>query len=419
MRRSIVVAFLLAGVLTLRPDSAWSQTPCPLSGIVKMNFDGVVVSAASSVDAVAYLASYGVSFTPITPSTQALIYNVTGQAGIASSVPNVLFVTPPGTAPVSYTLGFCGPLRGISFTRGGINSPFVSAAWAVRALDANGVEVASVGEPDRTGDSLPRRFTLSGENIRTFRFDANNAAFDFNHPPFDDFALDAGVTDNQSGSHVFAQFVDGRFPDGTFYRSTLLVSSDNSSSTDCTATLGGLTIPGFGNGSTQSFSVAAGRSSIITTPGTQNLVSGYAKLICTAPVAAQVLYGSYSATGVLLGQSTVFSSPSATIAQLLADQRNGAHLGIAIANTATASTQFVIKAIDENNVEVGTGTVQLAGQAQTAKFLEELITVPSAFVGKVQISTNPSTVGTVFAIGLQFTGPVFTTIPPTVRTTTP
>jgi hypothetical protein len=259
MRRSIVVAFLLAGVLTLRPDSAWSQTPCPLSGIVKMNFDGVVVSAASSVDAVAYLASYGVSFTPITPSTQALIYNVTGQAGIASSVPNVLFVTPPGTAPVSYTLGFCGPLRGISFTRGGINSPFVSAAWAVRALDANGVEVASVGEPDRTGDSLPRRFTLSGENIRTFRFDANNAAFDFNHPPFDDFALDAGVTDNQSGSHVFAQFVDGRFPDGTFYRSTLLVSSDNSSSTDCTATLGGLTIPGFGNGSTQSFSVAAGR----------------------------------------------------------------------------------------------------------------------------------------------------------------
>jgi len=316
-------------------------------------------------------------------------------------------------------LGFCGPLRSISFTRGGINSPSVSAAWTAKALDANGVEVASVGEPDRTGDSLPRRFILTGENIRTFRFDANNATFDFSHPPFDDFALDAGVTDNQSVSHVFAQFVDGKFGDNTFYRSTLLVSSDNSISTDCTATLGGLTVPGFGNGSTQSFTVAAGRTSVMTTPGTQSLVSGYAKLICTAPVAAQVLYGSYSATGVLLGQATVFSSPSATIAQLLADQRNGAQLGIAIANTGTASTQFVIKAIDQNNVEVGTGTVQLAGQAQTAKFLNQLISVPSSFVGKVQISTNPSTVGTVFAIGVRFTGPVFTTIPPTVRTTTP
>src|SRR5688572_13007251 len=54
-----------------------------------------------------------------------------------------------------------------------------------------------------------------------------------------DVTIHAQVTDSSSPNHVFAQFADGMFSDGTFYRSTLVVSSDSSTSTSCTATLHG------------------------------------------------------------------------------------------------------------------------------------------------------------------------------------
>jgi hypothetical protein len=230
------------------------------------------------------------------------------------------------------------------------------------------------------------------------------------------FIVKGVITDNQSRNHIFAQFADGKFSDGAFYRSTFLVSSDNTTSINCTATLVGLTVPGFGNGSTYTFTVVRGGWSIITTPGTQSLRSGYATLDCNAPVAAQVLFSSFSPAGILLSEATIFSSPIATIAQLLADQRNGAQLGVAIANTRSASTEFIVMAIDQNDREIGRTTVQLPGQSHLARFLNELITVPSGFTGQVLISTTPSTVGNIYAIGLRFTGPVFTTIPVTLRT---
>jgi hypothetical protein len=307
-------------------------------------------------------------------------------------------------------------LRSISFTRGAVNSCCRYAAWRARALDANGVELAFVNEGTSTGNGTSRRFTLTGENIRSFVFDANNSNNEFNHPPFDDFVLDPGVTDTKSVSHVFPQIVDGALPDGAVYRSTFLVSSDNGTATDCTTTLYGLTIPGFGNGSTSTFSLPAGGWSIVSTPGTQPLKSGFAVLTCSGPVAAEVLYSAYSSTGALLAEATVFSSPNATLAQLLADHRNGAQLGIAIANTSDAAVEIVIKAIDDTGNQVGQGTVQLPAKGQVSKFLFEMLSLPPQFVGRVLISTNPSNVGNIYAIGLRLTGYVMTTIPVVLRT---
>jgi hypothetical protein len=42
--------------------------------------------------------------------------------------------------------------------------------------------------------------------------------------------LGAQVNDSSAPNHVFAQFADGRFSDGTYYRSTMMVSSDSLSS---------------------------------------------------------------------------------------------------------------------------------------------------------------------------------------------
>src|SRR5437763_1792054 len=92
--------------------------------------------------------------------------------------------------------------------------------------------------------------------------------------------VDAQVTDSSSTNHVFAQFADGRFSDGTFYRSTVLVSSDNLNSINCTSTLYGLTVSGFGDGSTRSFTLVAGGWNIYKTPGSQNFRGGYVTLNC-------------------------------------------------------------------------------------------------------------------------------------------
>ena len=46
----------------------------------------------------------------------------------------------------------------------------------------------------------------------------------------------AQVNDSSAANHVFAQFADGRFSDGTFYRSTIMASSDSLNAINCTAT---------------------------------------------------------------------------------------------------------------------------------------------------------------------------------------
>ena len=231
-----------------------------------------------------------------------------------------------------------------------------------------------------------------------------------------DGELAAQVTDSSSPNHVFAQFADGRFSDGTFYRSTVMVSSDNLSSINCTATLYGLTVAGFGDGSTRSFNLASGGWNIYRTPGSQNFRKGYVTLNCNAAVTAQVLYTFHSSSGIVLSEATVFSSPAASIAQLLTDQRNGAQLGIAIANNGSTTKEFVIVAIDAGGFEVGRTGVQIASRSQIARFLNELIGVPADYVGQVHISTDTTDTFDVYAIGLRFTGSAFTTTPVTLRT---
>jgi len=218
----------------------------------------------------------------------------------------------------------------------------------------------------------------------------------------------------QATSVVFAEFADGKFPDGSFYRSTLMVQSDSSSAIQCTAKLLGLTVPGFGDGSTLTFTLrGSGGYTIVSTAGTQKLSSGYATLNCDSAVSAQVLYSYFAPSGALLSEATVFPSAGATTAQLLADQRNGARLALAITNTSSIATDFQIVALDDNNSEVNRATVSVPAQSQVSQFLNEMMAMPANFVGRVVITTNPTIFGSVYTIGFRFTGQAFTTIPAT------
>jgi hypothetical protein len=221
-------------------------------------------------------------------------------------------------------------------------------------------------------------------------------------------AVPASATANTY--HVFPQIADGRFGDGNYFRTTLMIANPSSvTAADCTFRLYGLTIDGR---SSFTYSVGASGWQISQSSGVQNLKSGYATLECSANVEAEALYSLYSQNGTKISEAAVFSSPSASQVQILADHREGARLGLAIANDSDQSVNYSISVYEIDGRHVGTAPLTLAARSNRAAFLDELIRIPAGQYGPVIVSGLN---GNARIIGLRFTEAIFTTIPQTIR----
>ncbi|HYR85607.1 MAG TPA: hypothetical protein VE422_16075 [Terriglobia bacterium] len=217
-------------------------------------------------------------------------------------------------------------------------------------------------------------------------------------------SISGSVLPTASTQHVFPQFADGRFSDGSYYRTTgMYINSSSNANTDCVTQLRGVTSDGEGNFTA---SLSPGKFVVRATNGTQSFQAGYATMQCSSPVDAQELYSYYAANGTKLAEATVFSSPAARSVQILADSREGAQIGLAIANDSEQSNTYNILAGNAG------GTVTLGPRATIAKFLNEFVTLPANYVGPVIVSSDT---GTASIIGLRYTGTVFTTIPETIQ----
>src|SRR5437016_11214650 len=91
--------------------------------------------------------------------------------------------------------------------------------------------------------------------------------------------------------NLFPQFVDGRFPDGSSYRSTIMIQSGNTflRGITCTLTLRGMTTTlgsetNAPTGSAFSIDLPAGGYYTRQTRGTQAFQGGYASLLCNSGV---------------------------------------------------------------------------------------------------------------------------------------
>jgi hypothetical protein len=204
--------------------------------------------------------------------------------------------------------------------------------------------------------------------------------------------------------HVFPQFADGRLPDGTSYRSTLIVTNPGASTT-CTLQLFGMTTDGSGR-----FQLDVPGAYTFSTSGTQSFQGGYATLQCSSPVEAQVLYSYHAANGAKLSEATVFSSPSAISLRIVSDAREGGQLGLAIANDSNQTGSYTIRVYDANGNQIGAPVITLGPKQSRAAFLGQLTSIPNGHYGIVDIT---ATSGTASIIGLRYTGSVFTTIPAT------
>jgi hypothetical protein len=216
----------------------------------------------------------------------------------------------------------------------------------------------------------------------------------------------------QNKINVFPQVADGVFSDGTYYTTTFMIMPwfETTPAITCTLRLQGLSV----NLNDQRRSLwtitipANGGYFAGATRADQGLQTGYAVLTCIESVYAQALYSFYAANGAKLGEATVFGVDGDIGGffsyRLIADQRGGSQLGIAIANDTDLPRTYRLTL---NGV---TRTVVIPARSSIAQFLTDIMPTSRNTVGVLKIDTTDFTDG-FFPMGLRYTGGTFTTIP--------
>ena len=228
---------------------------------------------------------------------------------------------------------------------------------------------------------------------------------------------------------VLPLFIDGA-AGGLRYRSTLKIRNLDAGTLQCTLTQRNTSAPFVGvDGISYSTDVFDGGFSppaqtqitldrflpweILRTNAQSSLKAGYASLSCPGNVDTQLLLSLTDAQNNKLGETTILPGAEGISFQFLIDRRDGTRLGFSLVNASSAVGQFVLIARDRFNYEVDRAYDTIESWSQVSRFIDEMLSLPADFAGSVEIVGL--TGGHNYAIGLQFTGSVFTAIPPLVR----
>lgn len=221
-------------------------------------------------------------------------------------------------------------------------------------------------------------------------------------------------------AQVFPQIAIGEVGDGTYYRATIAVQNNINRQQSCQLQFYGLTptIVGIGTNTAFPFNLPSGGWFYFALDPSRPLQTGYATLGCSSSVvSANLQYSFYNGDGIKLGEATVFLQDTyASPVSFIADQTENARVGIAIANLNASASSFTITAVDQSGASVSGPAFTMAAKTSIAKFLDELIP-GSGTAGKItRVTIVNSTNAQVFsAVGLRFTGSVFSTIVPSVN----
>src|SRR5207248_10417087 len=147
--------------------------------------------------------------------------------------------------------------------------------------------------------------------------------------------------------------------------------------------------------------------------GREGLRTGYAKLACPGTVQAQVQVSLSETWKNRRGEATIAPASQGASFRLLMDRRDGTRLGFSLVNDSAGEGQFILIARDQFNYEVDRQYDIIEPWSQVSRFVDQMLTLPSDFVGSIEIVGISG--GQNYAVGLQYTGTVFTTIQPLVR----
>jgi len=213
----------------------------------------------------------------------------------------------------------------------------------------------------------------------------------------------------QKVSYTFPQVVGGVNPDGSSWRSLVYVTNSGGNPTSCSVSMYGLITNN--QTFTLSFDLASREWSYAIEAFKSPVASGYARLDCSQPVTAALIY-SLVATDetTTLGMATVFSAPSTNYAMFPVLLNSGLRTGIALANDNDTVAYLTVQFTDSNK-NVMSRIIQVAARSQYVRFLDQWLTVPSMGSGTLEIF-SPS--GPEFRVtGLLFAGNTFSTLVPT------
>ena len=155
---------------------------------------------------------------------------------------------------------------------------------------------------------------------------------------------------------------------------------------------------------------------ILKTSTSQSLAvsSGMALLDCDEEVSANVLF-SLEVGGSLVAEAVVKPAEEIVsgelVAQFLADHRDGARFGMAVANPSNQPINAVVVVYDLDGQEIANTPVNVPANTAQAFFVDELATIPTGHTGQVVVGAA----GSVYVVGLRVNGLVITTIPATIR----
>ena len=138
--------------------------------------------------------------------------------------------------------------------------------------------------------------------------------------------------------------------------------------------------------------------------------SGMAILQCDRAVLAHTLF-SLTVGGSVVAEALVEPSHEFKAVEeyvlFLADHRNGARFGLAVANPSDRAIDVSVQVYDGQGEVVVDTTVKVPENTSKAFFVDELGTIPEGHTGAVELRADES----LYVIGLRFTGLVFATIP--------
>ena len=249
-------------------------------------------------------------------------------------------------------------------------------------------------------------------------------------------ALPAGAQSSTSPSniYIFPLFADGS-AGGTTYRSTVKVTRLSSATTSlCTLTQRNTSasLTGATGYFYPAYTVDAGFSpasqnlinfypflpwEILRSSGQSALLTGYAKLSCPETVLPQVQISLSDSKNNKLGEATIVPATQGVSFQFLIDRRDGTRLGFSLINDSNTGGQYALVARDQFNFEVTRqSNFIIEPWSQVSGFVDQMLTLPADFVGSIEVVGATSGEQN-YAVGLQYTGTVFTTVQPLVRST--
>ena len=225
--------------------------------------------------------------------------------------------------------------------------------------------------------------------------------------------LEAATPPPGNAFMIFPQVADGAFPDGAFYRTTISLTRKGSRDTTCSLTLYGMDA-NLGNGRASAFTLTVPADGFVSarTAGDGPIQTGYATVGCDEEIYGQLTYAYYDASGTKIAEATVFPTEvESSSYDIIVDGRDGAGLGLAIANNTDLERIYDLTLRNQAGGRVSTGLVTVPARSNVAQFLNDLISPPPA-PGNVHLLEVRASDFSVFSmIGLRFTGAVFSTVP--------